>query len=366
KAESLCVTVNGCAPRRMMEPAGAHGSANSVYAHLTSREAGMSVFMSAAMNVPLLWPTAPVVGVPKPPPSAEQRKDTSLPDGHVAPHVESSSRPRTNLVVPSSPVMSGRARVRAYHSLSTRDASRSLSDMFLLHDVTLSINPLIVTFGVGPAGVVCCAPAYGAKSTRMTKTEATTARNLLMTASSMWKVKQLQRSTGTTGPTPTPTHTRNRGHVLPRSTQGVKENGYPDRGLATLSESPEPFACCLAEGRLRGEILDSAERSLGLIAPVLRREHEPQAVVGRFLRGVQAAREGERLLGLPITLQVEEGHPHVLIRRFWRRDGPHRDRFSGGGDGFFPSPELGKCHTDILLRQAEGRVELKRPGERRK
>ena len=55
--------------------------------------------------------------------------------------------------------------------------------MFLDHDVTLSMTPLIVTFGVGPAGAVC-APAYGAKSTRMTKTEATTARNLLMTASS--------------------------------------------------------------------------------------------------------------------------------------------------------------------------------------
>src|SRR3989442_11611668 len=160
------------------------------------------------------------------------------------------SRPRTNLVVPSSPVMSGRARVRAYHSLSTRDASRSLRDMFLFHDVTLSINPLIVTFGVGPAagaGVVC-APAYGAKSTRMTKTEATTARNLLMTASSMWKVKQPQRSTGTTGPTPTPTHTRNRGHVLPRGTQGVKGNGYPSGGLATLSESPEPLGRSLAKG----------------------------------------------------------------------------------------------------------------------
>src|SRR6266581_3400987 len=86
RAESLCVTVNGCAPRRMMEPAGAHGSANSVYAHLTSREAGMSVLMSAARNVPLLWPTAPVVGAPKPA-SVEQRKDTSFPFGHVAPHV---------------------------------------------------------------------------------------------------------------------------------------------------------------------------------------------------------------------------------------------------------------------------------------
>src|SRR2546427_350938 len=51
-----------------------------------SREAGMSVLMSAARNVPLLWPTAPVVGAPKPA-SVEQRKDTSFPFGHVAPHV---------------------------------------------------------------------------------------------------------------------------------------------------------------------------------------------------------------------------------------------------------------------------------------
>src|SRR5437016_11240689 len=83
---SLWVTVHGCAPRRMMEPAGAHGSANSVYAHLTSREAGMSVLMSAARNVPLLWPTAPVEGVPKPP-SFEQRTLTSCPFGQVEPHV---------------------------------------------------------------------------------------------------------------------------------------------------------------------------------------------------------------------------------------------------------------------------------------
>src|SRR5262245_6755672 len=54
RADSLCVTVNGCAPRRMIEPAGAHGSANSVYAHLISIEPGKSVFMSAPTNEPLL------------------------------------------------------------------------------------------------------------------------------------------------------------------------------------------------------------------------------------------------------------------------------------------------------------------------
>src|SRR3989442_9019356 len=204
---------------------------------------GMSVLTSAPPLIPLRRPNV-AIGVPVPS-MAHRWKESWF--GQDWPHVKSISRPRTNFVVPSSPVMSGRARVRAYHSLSTRVRLTSARDMFLDHDVTLSITPLIVTFGVGPAGAVC-APAYGAKSTRMTKTEATTARNLLMTASSMWKVKQPQRSTGTTGPTPTPTHTRNRGHVLPRGTQGVKGNGYPSGGLATLSESPEPLGRSLAKG----------------------------------------------------------------------------------------------------------------------
>ena len=176
---SLWVTVHGCAPSRMMEPAGAHGSANSVYAHLISIMPGMSVLTSAPALIPLRRPNVPS-GVPAPS-MAHRWNESWL--GQDWPHVMSNSRPRTNFVVPSSPVMSGRARVRAYHSLSTRVRLTSARDMFLDHDVTLSMTPLIVTFGVGPAGVVC-APAYGAKSTRMTKTEATTARNLLMTASS--------------------------------------------------------------------------------------------------------------------------------------------------------------------------------------
>src|SRR5712692_2705711 len=132
RADSLWVTVKGCAPSRMIEPAGAHGSANSVYAHLSSRAPGTSVFMSAAANVPLCWPVT-ATGVPVPPPSVEQRKDTSFPDGHVEPYVRSSSRPSTNLALPISPMMSGRARRREYHSLSTRDRSPSLVDMFLDH-----------------------------------------------------------------------------------------------------------------------------------------------------------------------------------------------------------------------------------------
>src|SRR5213592_1199524 len=142
---------------------------------------GMSVLTSAPALAPLRIPNV-AIGVPVPSP-AHRWNESWL--GQDWPQTMSNSRPSTNFVVPSSPVMSGRARVRAYHSLSTRVRLTSARDMFFDHDVTLSMTPLIVTFGVGPAGVVCCAPAYGASSTRTTNTEATTVRNLLMTASSM-------------------------------------------------------------------------------------------------------------------------------------------------------------------------------------
>src|SRR6185503_19419573 len=88
--------------------------------------------------------------------------------------------PRTNLVVPTSPVMSGRTRVRAYHSVSfARLRLRSTTDRLRVQDVMLSTSPVIVTLLVG-----ACASAPGVTKARTASTERTTARTLLITASS--------------------------------------------------------------------------------------------------------------------------------------------------------------------------------------
>ena len=80
--------------------------------------------------------------------------------------------------------------------------------------------------------------------------------------------------------------------------------------------------------------------------------------------GIETDGKSQRFLGLAIALEVEQRHPHVLVRRFRRRHGPHQDRFSIRGDGLVPSAELGECHPDILLRQTERRIELQRLVER--
>src|SRR5438552_13849198 len=73
----------------------------------------------------------------------------------VWPKVSSSSRPRTNFVVPTSAMMSGRARTRAYHSFSLfRAGLRSLWEMLCVYDVMLSTSPEIVTFGCATTGPV--------------------------------------------------------------------------------------------------------------------------------------------------------------------------------------------------------------------
>src|SRR5881397_1762661 len=74
--------------------------------------------------------------------------------------------------------MSGRNRVVAYHSLSSRPKLKSWT--FLLADVTWSNSPVIVTFGAG-----ACARTGGASIATVTKAKTAMTRNFLITASSV-------------------------------------------------------------------------------------------------------------------------------------------------------------------------------------
>src|SRR5712691_4887871 len=83
----------------------------------------------------------------------------------------------TALVRPTSKTKSGRNRVVAYHSLSSRPKLKSWT--FLLADVTWSKSPVIVTFGDG-----ACARTGGASIATVTKAKTAVTRNFLITASS--------------------------------------------------------------------------------------------------------------------------------------------------------------------------------------
>src|SRR5205814_6961944 len=70
----------------------------------------------------------------------------------------------TNFVVPTSAVMSGRVRVRLYHSFSLpRPGLISATDMFLSQDITLSTKPVMVTLGCADTGPAIATSAMTAK-----------------------------------------------------------------------------------------------------------------------------------------------------------------------------------------------------------
>src|SRR5262249_54354600 len=185
--------------------------------------------------------------------------------------------------------MSGRARVRAYHSLSTRDTSMSLRDMFLDHDVTLSITPLIVTFGWGPAG--CCASASGTRA-RMTTTEATAVRNFLMLPPPHGEGEPLERLT--TYPwsnTNTYTHQELPGNLYSGEAGGSRKKARQRPALSTVSEGLQPLRRCLPERRLGREIADPAECGSGLVPAVLGCQYKTKVVVRRLLTRIEADRK---------------------------------------------------------------------------
>src|SRR5882672_1508657 len=146
---------------------GMSGTGNSTYSHLISMMPRESVFRSKLPSVPKPVFTAVVAAAP------ELLMVESF--DPAWPYTWSSSIPSTPLALPTSPMKSKRPRVRMYHMLSPRLKIPPLKLlMFCEYEVTLSMRPLMVTFGAG-----AWAKARGAARATMAKAIIRTARLVL-------------------------------------------------------------------------------------------------------------------------------------------------------------------------------------------
>src|SRR5882724_6898019 len=250
---------------------------------------------------------------------------------------------------------SKRPRVRPYAWMSLlRLMLPSNALMFFVYVPTMSINPVIVTFGAG-----ACAIA-GATSPR-TATRATASTNsLLITASS----KRVSCSNEPLCAAWADSHNRSR----PRTTAGYTVEGpqrqvettLSCRALTSLPQGSETLEGRLAEGGLGSDLPRAPEQGFGLLRTLVGGQDEPEVVIGGLELGLEAQGEAQRLLGLAVAAEVEQRQAQVLMRQVHQGQRGQGDRLAIGGDRVFPASGFGKGRAEVEMGVAAARIELHR------
>src|SRR5437879_4191680 len=217
------------------------------------------------------------------------------------------------------------------------------------------MNPVIVTFGAG-----ACAMAGGARTPR-TATRVTASTNSLLITASSKRVSCSnvllcrQRPTATTE-ADCGAQVRYTGPWFETSSK----NYISGRDLTSIPQGLEALDGRPAEGRLGSDLAGPAKEGLRLVLALLGGQYQPEIVVGRLEVGVDAEGEAQRVLGLAVAAEMEQGQTQILMGVVRHGQGRLSDCLAVRGDGAVPLSRFGQRRTEVEIGVAAVRIEIHR------